>query len=256
MTYSDGQAWRAGPHRLYGRLASAAVDTVTPVAGLTAVDAGSGTGAMAQALAARGAWVICVDRSLTMLRLAPEPRLAGDIAALPLASRRFDLATASFVLSHVDDPHLALAELARVTRTGGRVLATAFPAGDRHPVKDVVDKVLHEFGYRAPDWYQHLKETGEARVGDPALLAALGRSADLKRVRVRELAVPLADLDAAAVAAWRLGMAQVAPFVTDLPALTRDELVARARSAVTPGALAAPLRMLVLTGEVGQPRWV
>lgn len=251
MTYSDGQAWRAGPHRLYGRLASAAVDTVTPVAGLTAVDVGSGTGAMAEALAARGAWVICVDRSLTMLRLAPEPRVVGDIAALPLASRRFDLAAASFVLSHTDDPQLALAELARVIQEGGRVLATAFPARDRHPVKEAVDRVLQGFGYRAPDWYQHLKDTGEARVGDPAVLAALGRGADLKRVRVRELAVSLADLDAAAVAAWRLGMAQVAPFLADLPAPARHELIGRTRSAITPEALAVPLRMLVLTGEVG-----
>lgn len=250
MTYGDGRAWRAGPHRVYEQLATAALDTLIPVTGLTTVDAGAGTGAMAGALAARGARVVCIDRSLAMLSQAPQPRLVGDLRALPLADGRMDLATASFVLSHMDDPLGALAELARVTRPGGRVAATAFPTGDRHPVKEAVTEVLSEAGYRPPDWYQRLKESGEARVGDPRALAGLGRDAGLRNVRLHQLEVSLCGLDVATVVAWRLGMAQVAPFLAQLPAAGRNELGARVRAAVSAVGLAVPLRMLVLTGEV------
>ena len=128
MTYGDGRAWRAGPHRVYRRFAATAVDTLAAVSDLTAVDVGAGTGAMGEELAARGARVVYADRSVGMVREAPAPRLAGDIRALPIQSRRVDLVAAGFVLSHVDDPGTALAELKRIVRPGGWVVATSFAA--------------------------------------------------------------------------------------------------------------------------------
>lgn len=248
--YGDGRAWRAGPHRVYRCFAAAAVEALSPVTGLTTLDAGAGTGAVGEELAARGARVVYADRELGMVREAPNPRLVGDVRALPLPDRRMDLAAAGFVLSHVDDPLVALAELARVTRRGGRVMVTAFTAGDRHPVKEAVNEVLAEFGYQPPAWYQQIKQTGEARVGDPVALAELGRAAGLQTVRLDQRDVSLAGIEVELVVAWRLGMAQVAPFLARLPATTRDRLVERAQAVVTPEGLAVPVRMLVLTGEV------
>jgi SAM-dependent methyltransferase len=184
-----------------------------------------------------------------MIHQAPAPRLVADIRALPLADRRVEIATASFVLSHVDDPAAALLELARITRPGGRVVATAFPSSARHPVKEAVDEVLHGFGYQPPAWYLRLKDSGEARVGDPAALAGLGRDAGLA-VRLDQLEVSLTNLDVATVVSWRLGMAQVAPFLAGLPATVRDRLVERAQAVVTPARRAVPVQILVLTGAV------
>lgn len=45
----------------------------------------------------------------------------GDVTALPLADRSFDLIVSSFSMHHWDDPAAAVPELARVLRPGGRV---------------------------------------------------------------------------------------------------------------------------------------
>ena len=247
--YGDGPAWRRGPHPVYRRFAAAALDTLAlPLAGLSAVDAGAGTGSLAEELATRGARVVCADRSLTMVRQAPAPRVVCDVTALPLRDGCMDLATAGFVLSHVESPGAALRVLAGVTRPGGLVVATGFRAGGAHPVKAAVDEVLTRAGYRPPEWYVRLKHTGEARVGDPAALATLAAEAGLADVRVLECAPSLTGLDADTVAAWRLGMAHVAPFVASLPPAARDRLTARVTGAISAVALAEPVQVLVLRG--------
>jgi SAM-dependent methyltransferase len=205
---------------------------------------------MGEELALRGAEVVFADLSWEMVREAPAPRVVGDITALGLRSAAFDLATAGSVLSHVDDPRRALAELVRVTRPGGMVAVTAFPAGDRHPVKEAVSAVLDGFGYVPPAWYERLKRTGEARVGDPVALAALGGAAGLQAVRLRRLAAPLTGLNPWSVVAWRLGMAQVAPFRARLSPPERERLTAAALAAVEGVGLAEPVRLMLLTGEV------
>jgi SAM-dependent methyltransferase len=252
MTYDDPTAWRRGPHLVYRRFASAALDALNhPVAGLSTVDVGSGTGAMGEELVARGARVVSADLQLAMVRDAPGPRLVCDVTSLALADRCTELATAGFVLSHVDRPDVALRELARITRAGGMIMATAFPAGDRHPVKHAVDVALADVGYQVPGWYQRLKGVGEQRVGDPAALVALARAAGLRPVAIWHLDVPLADLGPEVIVAWRLGMPAVSAFVARLPVRDRDELTALARGALSRTVLSEPVRMLVLAAAVG-----
>ena len=52
--------------------------------------------------------------------------VAGDALALPFADQTFDVVTISFGLRNVADPDAALAELLRVTRTGGRLVICEF----------------------------------------------------------------------------------------------------------------------------------
>ena len=95
-----------------------------------ALDAGTGTGALAFALAPHVAEVLGVDREAPMLeqarlRAAPYPTVTfaeGDIERLDLVTGTFDLAGCARTLHHVRRPELAIAELARVTRSGGHVL--------------------------------------------------------------------------------------------------------------------------------------
>ena len=52
----------------------------------------------------------------------------ASLPVLPFAGGTFDAAVANFVINHVGDPAAAVAELARVTRPGGRVALTVWPA--------------------------------------------------------------------------------------------------------------------------------
>jgi len=95
------------------------------------LDVATGTGDLALALAAAGAAeTVGVDFAAPMLRVAaakPVPAEAGtlswvvaDAMALPFADGAFDACTVAFGLRNMPDYGLALAEMARVLRPGGR----------------------------------------------------------------------------------------------------------------------------------------
>ena len=99
-----------------------------PFTGSEAVlDAGSGTGALAFALAPHVAEVVGVDPRVDYLEAGREAApenvrfVEGDVTALPFGYASFDLACCHRVLHHVRRPELAVSELARVTRPGGRL---------------------------------------------------------------------------------------------------------------------------------------
>jgi ubiquinone/menaquinone biosynthesis C-methylase UbiE len=95
-----------------------------------ALDAGTGTGALAFALAPIVADVVGVDLVSELLdegrkRASEFPNVSfveGDVTKLPADLGEFDLSGSMRTLHHVSRPELAVAELARVTRRGGRIL--------------------------------------------------------------------------------------------------------------------------------------
>jgi SAM-dependent methyltransferase len=93
-----------------------------------ALDSGTGTGALALALAPHVGEVVAIDAREDYLdaarAIAPENVrfLAGDSTALPFGYATFDLACCLRLLHHVRRPELVVSELARVTRPGGRIL--------------------------------------------------------------------------------------------------------------------------------------
>jgi SAM-dependent methyltransferase len=93
-----------------------------------ALDSGCGTGALAFALAPHVGRVIGTDTNTDYLEagreLAPEnvELMEGDATALPFEYGRFDISACLRLLHHVRRPELAVSELARVTRRGGRIL--------------------------------------------------------------------------------------------------------------------------------------
>jgi ArsR family transcriptional regulator len=100
----------------------------------TVVDVGTGTGFVAAGLAPYAHQVLGFDESLAMLDVA-RGNLAeleignvdlaqADFADLPLADGSVDAAVANMVLHHAEDPGAVLAEMARVTRSGGWVAIT------------------------------------------------------------------------------------------------------------------------------------
>ena len=63
----------------------------------------------------------------------PYAELKGPIEALPVEDSSFDVVLCAQVLEHCDDPARAVSELRRVTRAGGRVLASTHGVMVYHP---------------------------------------------------------------------------------------------------------------------------
>ncbi|MEU9455866.1 class I SAM-dependent methyltransferase [Streptomyces sp. NPDC048277] len=101
------------------------------VAGRRILDAGCGSGPLYAALRDRGALVSGFDASAGMLELAhrrlgddADLRLADLGGPLPYADDTFDDVVASLVLHYLEDWGPALAELRRVLKPGGRLIAS------------------------------------------------------------------------------------------------------------------------------------
>jgi SAM-dependent methyltransferase len=122
--------WNRGYIELIGRCLG--FDQVHDV-----LDVGCGVGHWAQVLAAAlpaDAQVVGVDRDPLWISKATERAAAqgisdrfqyrvSDARTLPFPDASFDLVTCQTVLSHVADPGAVIAEMTRVTRPGGLVLA-------------------------------------------------------------------------------------------------------------------------------------
>jgi ubiquinone/menaquinone biosynthesis C-methylase UbiE len=117
-------------------IALAWIDQLRLPAGSKVLEVGCGAGLTAVALARRGFRVHAIDTVPTMIELtqrhAAEAGLSdavdaglGDVHALRFDDDAFDLVVALGVLAWLHSPLIALQEMARVTRTGGTVIATA-----------------------------------------------------------------------------------------------------------------------------------
>jgi SAM-dependent methyltransferase len=137
-----------------------------PFAGTeSALDAGCGTGALAFAIAPHVAEVVGVDTREEYLEAgratAPENvRLVeGDVTALPFGYASFDLACCHRVLHHVRRPELAVSELVRVTRPGGR-LFIADQLGSIDPLRSLE---MDRFERLRDGTHQRLLPDGDVR---------------------------------------------------------------------------------------------
>jgi 2-polyprenyl-6-hydroxyphenyl methylase/3-demethylubiquinone-9 3-methyltransferase len=96
--------------------------------GRTVLDVGCGSGWFSREAARRGARVTSLDIALRLLhetgRKAETRRVNADACAMPFADGAFDMVISSECIEHTLDPRLALREIHRVTRPGGRLLVT------------------------------------------------------------------------------------------------------------------------------------
>jgi demethylmenaquinone methyltransferase/2-methoxy-6-polyprenyl-1,4-benzoquinol methylase len=134
-----------GHDRHWRRVAVRAVD---PRPGGIVLDVAAGTGALSAGLAASGARVVPLDLSWAMLATGAARQgrglwwTNGDAPRLPFATGTFDAVTIAFGLRNLPDPSEGLAELARVTRRGGRLLVLEFATPTWSPVRSVYQRCL------------------------------------------------------------------------------------------------------------------
>jgi SAM-dependent methyltransferase len=143
------------------------------VAGRRVVEVGCGSAPCARWLRREGADVVALDLSGGMLARAAElnratgidvPLLQADVGALPLRTESLDLACSAFGgLPFVADAQGALAEVARVLRPGGRLVASVnhpfrWPLPDSPDPDDL--RVVSSYFDRTP--YVETDEDGRA----------------------------------------------------------------------------------------------
>ena len=231
--YSDtGGAWEQGPARVYDRLAAVLIGrSPIPLTDARVLDVGAGTGAAGRAaLAAGAARAIAVDASFGMLAhraSARPPAVVGDALALPFVPAAFDATVAAFSLNHLTSPAAGLREMARVTRSGGAILAASYAGDDSHPVKEAVKDALVARGWAPAPWYTSLGLDAIPLLATPERFADVASDVGLD-ANVDAVRVPFPQLDARDLVAWRLGLAQHAPFVATLAPRECDALVADA----------------------------
>jgi ubiquinone/menaquinone biosynthesis C-methylase UbiE len=165
-----------GAELVYGPIAAELMAmSPHPLSGRTVLDAGAETGAVSSALADRDARALATDLSAGMLAwnaTARPPCAVADIRALPLTDGSVDDVIAAFVLNHLTDPAAGLAELVRVTRPGGAVLAAVFSNRSNSQARDRIDALARPAGWQVPGWYAELKATAVPILGSRAAMAA------------------------------------------------------------------------------------
>lgn len=203
------KAWGGAGHAYaesYAALCAGTTDAI--LAGLgeaharRVLDVGAGTGALAAALQDAG-WIVSgcePEPSMRKVAMTQHPTVeivAGGFPALPFADDEFDAVTANFVLNHVADPRASAAQMTRVARSGGILIASIWtlspswfwasvceragltaPAGARLPADKEFERSARGFGRMLHDGMWHTVDVAEQTWTWHASRDALWRSAE------------------------------------------------------------------------------
>jgi SAM-dependent methyltransferase len=134
------EARRDGRGRYHDLLDELEVELAAPyIEGREVLEVGCGTGLLLRSFAALAKRAVGVDLSPGMLAHARARGLDvhdGSATKLPFATGSFDVAVSFKTLPHVPDLRRALAEMARVVRPGGVLIAELYnPRSVRHAIK-------------------------------------------------------------------------------------------------------------------------
>jgi SAM-dependent methyltransferase len=123
--------------------------------GLKILDAGCGAGGACLEADRLGCEVTGIDASAALLEVARRRLPSGrfqesDLESLPFGDSEFDASIAVNSVLYADDVARATSELARVTRSGGRVVITNWGKPEDCEVRDVLDSVVRLFPFKPP----------------------------------------------------------------------------------------------------------
>jgi SAM-dependent methyltransferase len=193
------------------------IDAVVAAAPGRVLEVGCGWGELAEWIAREtGADVVAVDLSPRMVDLARErgvdARLA-DVEELPFADETFDVVVAAWMLYHVPDLERGLAEIARVLRPGGTLVAATNSRLHLQELRDLVGSGPSMLKFSREDGEEHLRR----------------HFATTERIDVDGV---LELTDRAAVEDYVSASISMSPFVANLPVEIATPFVARRGSSV------------------------
>ena len=181
------------------------------------LEVGCGWGELAEWLAAEtGAAVIAIDSAPRMVELARErgvdARLA-DVQALPFADGEFDCVAAAWMLYHVPDLDRGIAELARVLRPGGTLVAVTNSRFHLHELRELVGS--------GPSRLSFNRENGEELIGR-----------HFATVRREDIDGQLEFADREDVDAYVRASISMSPFIANLPPSIDEPFLARRANSI------------------------
>ena len=119
------------------------------------LEVGGGEGELAERLQNElGVEVVGIDQSERMVELQRSKGIdarVGDVQELPFGDGEFDLALAAWMLYHLPDLDRGLAELARVLRPGGRLVAVTNAVDHLQELSDLAKRAnaIGRFNFRS-----------------------------------------------------------------------------------------------------------
>lgn len=181
------------------------------------LEVGCGWGELAEWIAREtAAEVVATDLSPRMVELARgrgiDARLA-DVQALPFDDGEFDVAVAAWMLYHVPDRDRAAAELARVLRPGGRLVAVTNSLSHLLELRELVGS--------GPSTLSFSRESGEE------LLAR-----HFARVRREDVDGTLEFATRGEVEEYVRASISMSPFIDNLPAVVDEPFSARRANSI------------------------
>jgi SAM-dependent methyltransferase len=126
------------------------------------LEVGGGEGEMAERILAAGAELVGIDQSERMVELQRAKGIdarVGDVQNLPFDDGEFDAALAAWMLYHVADIDRGLAELARVLRPGGRLVAVTNSVEHMQELWELAgrDTSIRRFTFRSENGEESLR---------------------------------------------------------------------------------------------------
>jgi len=127
------------------------------------LEVGGGEGELAERIRGElGAEVIAIDQSERMVEIQCSKGIdarVGDVEELPFADGEFDVVVAAWMLYHVPDLDRALAEIARVLKPGGRLVAVTNAIDHLQELWDLAGREtsLRRFTFRSENGEESLR---------------------------------------------------------------------------------------------------
>ena len=152
------------------------------------LDLAAGTAVSTVEYTGSGAWCVAADFSIGMLEQGREigrdvPMVAADAMRLPFADNSFDAVTVSFGLRNFVDTEDALREMARVVRTGGRMVICEVSQPQFRPFRFLYQRLglpvlplLARPVSSNPEAYRYLAESMSAWPGQRELAEIISRA--------------------------------------------------------------------------------
>ncbi|MBR0679545.1 class I SAM-dependent methyltransferase [Roseomonas eburnea] len=258
---TSAEAYERSMGRWSRKLADAVLDALALPRGAAVLDAGCGTGALAEAIAARdpAARITGIDLSEPFLaearrRVPVATFRAGDVTALEFPAATYDVALSHLVLQFVPDRAAAVAEMARVVKPGGLVAAAMWDFTGGFPfLRAFADSIAAT----EPDGEAFRARYWSDPVGTPGRLSALLAGTGLNDVAERDIAI---RQEFSSFADWwgpwaEGGQGIAGAYVATLPVERAPRVEALARRAYLAGAPDGPRSFVAVarlaTGRTG-----
>ncbi|MGH8975860.1 MAG: class I SAM-dependent methyltransferase, partial [Acidimicrobiia bacterium] len=175
---------------------------------------------------------------------ARPPCAVADLRFLPFVAGSVDDAVAAFVLNHLLDPAAGIAELIRVTRPGGAILANVYSNASQSDARDRIDEVAADAGWQVPDWYLEMKSEAVPLLGTAGDMEDVAVRAGLVDVVVDERPVDVGITEPHQLVRYRFGQAHFAAWLDRIGPQQAAAVRERAADAIRP--VMEPYRPIVV----------